>query len=134
MLTTSGRGSGLEPTTAASSFDGCNGLIKAGLTFLADEPFSALAVLAGVLLGADVLVFLGGEFLAASAFVAGASFTAVVPVVLAPVPLAPVLVLLAVVSLATPAFLAAVPFEARALFGLGGHRHSPCVKLGLWLA
>src|SRR4051795_1848515 len=58
LLTTSGRGSGSEPTTAASSFDGCNGLIRAGLTFLPDAPLPALAVLAGASLAA--LTFLSG--------------------------------------------------------------------------
>jgi len=40
------RDTGLEPTTAASSFDGCKGFIRAGLTFLPDAPLPALAVLA----------------------------------------------------------------------------------------
>src|SRR5689334_1954117 len=35
LLTTSGRGSGFEPTTAAHSFDGCRGFISAGLTLRA---------------------------------------------------------------------------------------------------
>src|SRR3954468_10361883 len=66
-----GRGSGSEPTTAASSFDGCKGFIRAGLTFLLDPPLPALAVLpavpsaglaflAGVLFSGVELAFLGG--------------------------------------------------------------------------
>src|SRR3954447_21838821 len=81
LLTTSGRGSGAEPTTAASSFDGCKGLIRAGLTFLPDVPLPALAVLAdvpsaglafldGVLFVAVVLAVLAGASLVASAFLA----------------------------------------------------------------
>src|SRR6185312_16979270 len=57
------RGSGLEPTTAASSLDGCKGLIRAGLTFLPDVPLPALAVLADALSGA--LAFLAEVLLAA---------------------------------------------------------------------
>src|SRR3954468_17274343 len=57
LLTTSGGGSGSEPTTAASSLDGCNGFIRAGLTFLADAPVPALAVWAGPLFAAVVLRF-----------------------------------------------------------------------------
>src|SRR4051794_29133891 len=34
LLTTSVRGSGEEPTTAASSFEGCSGFIRAGFGFL----------------------------------------------------------------------------------------------------
>src|SRR5215210_8078343 len=69
LLTTSGRGSGSEPTTAASSFDGCNGLIRAGLTFLPDAPLPALAVLADVL--SAELAFLAGASLAALTFLSG---------------------------------------------------------------
>ena len=54
----------MEPTTAASSLDGCKGFIRAGFTFLPDDPFfSALAALAGARL-------------AAAAFGAGALFAA----------------------------------------------------------
>ena len=35
LLTTSVRGSGVAPTTAASSFDGCSGFARAGFGFLA---------------------------------------------------------------------------------------------------
>src|SRR5215218_9670979 len=35
LLTTSVRGSGAEPTTAASSFEGCSGFARAGFGFLA---------------------------------------------------------------------------------------------------
>src|SRR3954471_22863025 len=66
LLTTSGRGSGLEPTTAASSLDGCNGLIRAGLTLLPDAPLPALGVLADVLFAVEL------------AFLAEVSFAAVV--------------------------------------------------------
>src|SRR5690349_8576240 len=48
LLTTSGRGSGSEPTTAASSVDGCKGFIRAGLTFLPDALLPALAALLDV--------------------------------------------------------------------------------------
>src|SRR3954447_21453517 len=79
LLTTSGRGSGLEPTTAASSFDGCKGLIRAGLTFLPDEllpalaslpdvPSAGLALLPEVLFTAGALAFLAGPSFAASTF------------------------------------------------------------------
>jgi hypothetical protein len=34
LLTTSGRGRGEEPTTAASSVEGCSGFIRAGFGFL----------------------------------------------------------------------------------------------------
>src|SRR3954463_13210766 len=68
LLTTSGRGSGSEPTTAASSFDGCKGFIRAGLTFLPDVPFPALAVLADV--PSAGLAVLAGASLVASAFLA----------------------------------------------------------------
>src|SRR5215210_7830893 len=88
LLTTSGRGSGSEPTTAASSLDGCNGLIRAGLTFLPDAPLPAPAFLAGVpsaepaffagvLLAAVGLAFLAGSGLTASVFLAGVLFAAV---------------------------------------------------------
>src|SRR5215213_2895651 len=77
LLTTSGRGSGAEPTTAASSFDGCKGLIRAGLTVLPDAPLPALADLpdvpsAGLAFLAELL-FAGVEL----AFLGAVSFAAV---------------------------------------------------------
>src|ERR1051325_12013926 len=82
LLTTSGRGSGSEPTTAASSLDGCKGFIRAGLTFLPDALLSALAVLADapsagltfltkVLFAGVGLVSLAGARFATSGFLGG---------------------------------------------------------------
>src|ERR1051325_3834946 len=81
LLTTSGRGSGSEPTTAASSLDGCKGFIRAGLTFLPDAPLPALAVLADVpSAGLAVLGALLADVLFAVelAFLGEVSFAAVV--------------------------------------------------------
>src|SRR5215212_11715291 len=82
LLTTSVRGSGEEPTTAASSFDGCSGFIRAGLTFLPNEllpalaslpdvPSAGLALLPEVLFTAGALAFLAGPSFAASTFLSG---------------------------------------------------------------
>src|SRR5215207_1845954 len=92
LLTTSGRGSGSEPTTAASSLDGCSGFIRAGLTFLPDEPLPALAslpdvpsaglaLLPEVLFAAGALAFLSGAFLAVSAFLGGVGCLALLGIV-----------------------------------------------------
>jgi hypothetical protein len=56
LLTTSVRGSGEEPTTAASSVEGCNGFIKAGFGFLA-----ALASVIVKLLNYASLPFAGAK-------------------------------------------------------------------------
>src|SRR5215207_1359411 len=92
LLTTSGRGSGSEPTTAASSLDGCSGLIRAGLTVLPDEPLPALAslpdvpsaglaLLPEVLFAAGALAFLSGAFLAVSAFLGSVGCLALLGIV-----------------------------------------------------
>src|SRR3954470_8113700 len=87
-----GRGSGSEPTTAASSLDGCKGFISAGLTFLPDAPLPAPASLAGVpsaepaffagvLLAAVGLAFLAEVPLAVSAFLGGGGCLALLGIV-----------------------------------------------------
>src|SRR5215210_3294016 len=79
LLTTSGRGSGSEPTTAASSLDGCNGRIRAGLTFLPDAPLSALALLVDA--PSAGLAFLAEVLLAVSAFLGGVGCLALLGIV-----------------------------------------------------
>src|SRR3954467_12053765 len=79
LLTTSGRGSGSEPTTAASSLDGCNGFIRAGLTFLPDAPLPALALLVDA--PSAGLAFLAEVPLAVSAFLGGVGCLALLGIV-----------------------------------------------------
>src|ERR1700712_1954581 len=63
LLTTSVRGSGSDPTTAASSFDGVNGFEKA---LGAPATFGFAVLVAGAFFGAAVAAALAAGFLAGS--------------------------------------------------------------------
>src|SRR3954462_9215473 len=69
----------LEPTTAESSLDGCNGFIRAGFTLLPDAPLPVLASLADAPSGR--LASLAGARFATSGFLGGVGCLALLGIV-----------------------------------------------------